>query len=113
MMFDEIKFNKWQTLRNALKVAKKEKDFARVISICDEIIALDKEAPFIQIMTPLFYKEKGAAYLKLGDEHGALTSFELSKIGFIDYRKRNQLSSPDDWLKDIAILEKKILKLSN
>ncbi|MCA3928937.1 hypothetical protein [Vibrio vulnificus] len=112
MMLDQSKFNEWQTLRSALKVAKKEKNLAKIIDICDEIIALDQQAPFIQIMTPLFHKEKGTACLKLGYESEALNSFELSKAGFVDYRKNNQLSTSDDWLKDIAALEKKIAKLS-
>lgn len=111
-MFDQSKFNEWQTLQSTLKAAKKEKNLAKVIDICDEIITLDKQAPFIQIMTPLFHKEKGTAWLKLGNENEALKSFELSKAGFIEYRKKNQLSTPDDWLKDIAALEKKIAKLS-
>jgi len=111
IMFDQTKFNEWQALRTELKAAKKEKDFNKVINICDQIIVLDKDASFIQIMTPLFYKEKGAAYIKLGDQQGALNNFELSRDGFIDYRNNNELSSPDDWLKDIATLENKIKKL--
>tara|TARA_R110001583_G_scaffold180944_1_gene338113 strand:- start:97 stop:435 length:339 start_codon:yes stop_codon:yes gene_type:complete len=110
-MIDQKKFNEWQNLRVTLKEAKKEKDFKKIVNICEDIIAIDKEAPFIQIMAPLFYKEKGIAYLKLGDHESALSSFELSQSGFINYRSNNELSSPDDWLKDISTLEKKINKL--
>jgi len=110
-MFDQTKFNEWQALRAEFKVAKKEKNFNKVITVCDQILDLDKEASFIQIMTPLFYKEKGAAYLKLGDQLCGLNNFELSREGFIDYRNNNELNSPDDWLKDIATLENKISKL--
>lgn len=110
-MFDQKKFDHWQALRSSFKEAKKEKDFEKVIRICKEIITLDAEAAFICIMKPLFYKEIGSAYLKLDNKELAANNLETARDEFINYRKTNPLNKPDDWLKDIEALNKKIEKL--
>ncbi|RFA27313.1 hypothetical protein CAI21_14850 [Alkalilimnicola ehrlichii] len=109
--FDQEKFDQWQELRKNLKEAKRSKAYEQVIGLCKEIIGLDRSAKFIQIMTPLFFKEMGAAYEKVGEEDSALEAYKAARDGFLKYREHNNLHSPDDWLKDIQALEKKIGKL--
>ena len=109
--FDQKKFDQWQELRKTLKEVKRLKDYQRVVEICNKIIVLDSSAKFIQIMTPLFFKEMGAAYEKLGEKENAREAYESARDGFMEHRKHNSLRSPDDWLKDIQSLEKKIGKL--
>jgi tetratricopeptide (TPR) repeat protein len=109
--FDQKKFDQWQELRKTLKEAKRSKAYERVVELCNKIIGLDKSARFIQIMTPLFFKEMGVAYSKLGENENALEAYKSARDGFMEYRKHNNLHSPDDWLKDIQSLDKKIGKL--
>lgn len=109
--WDQKKFDRWQELRNNLKEYKQDKDYAKVFEVAGNIIDLDKEAPFIRIMTPLFYKEIGAACEKLGDLNNAIENYQLAVDGFTKYRESNDLNKPDDWLKDINSLNKKIERL--
>ncbi|MBM7456859.1 hypothetical protein HNR62_002761 [Oceanisphaera litoralis] len=109
--FDQKIFDHWQQLRKSLKEAKRAKNYERVVELCNEIISLDKSAKFIQIMTPLFFKEMGVAYEKAGEKENALEAYNNARTEFMAYRKHNNLHSPDSWLKDIQLLEKKIAKL--
>lgn len=110
--FNQKKFNQWQELRKQFKDAKLNKNLDQVIKLSKEIVELDQTAKFICIMTPLFYKEIGSAYEKLGDPTNAVESYRQARDGFVEYRKSNELNKPDDWLKDIQMLDKKIEKLS-
>ncbi|QEM82634.1 hypothetical protein [Halomonas binhaiensis] len=109
--WDQNKFDRWQELRKRLKECKRAKEYAQVIEVARTIIDLDKEAPFICIMTPLFYKEIGAAYEKLGDLSEAIRNYQISLNGFKKHRESNETNKPDDWLKDIHSLSKKIERL--
>lgn len=109
--WDDDLFNQWQELREQYRQCKKNKDYSNVIHYCEQIIELDKKAKFIEIMVPLFEKDTGDAYLKCGNRHMARKHFILAVNGFKEYRKNNALSSPDDWLKDIERLQKKIDKI--
>lgn len=109
--WDQKKFDRWQELRKALKEQKRAKEYAQVIEIAGKIIDLDKEAKFIKIMTPLFYKEIGAAYEKLGELDKAIKNYKLAVEGFSRYRESKDLNKPDDWLKDIQSIDKKIDRL--
>jgi len=106
-------FKEFTNLRDSLKAAKKIKNHELVIALSKKIIELDSRAKFIQIMVPIFLKEAGSAYQKLNDISSAVEYFKLAKNGYIEHRNRAQLNKPDDWLKDIASLEKNILKLSS
>lgn len=111
--WDQNKFNRWQELRKILKECKREKEYSQVIEVAGKIMDLDKEAPFIRIMTPLFYKEIGAACEKLGDLNGAIRNYQLAVDGFNKYRESSELNKPDDWLKDVQSLTKKIERLQS
>ncbi|MHC8382665.1 hypothetical protein [Pseudomonas sp. LB3P14] len=109
--FNQKIFDRWQELRKALKEYKGAKDYDQVIEVASKIIVLDKEAKFIRIMTPLFYKEIGTACEKLGESDKAVENYRLAVEGFNRYRESNELNKPDDWLKDIQSLNKKIERL--
>lgn len=109
--FNQKIFNQWQELRKQFKEAKRSKNYDQIIKLSKEIIELDKIAKFICIMTPIFYKEIGAAYEKLGDPASAVVNYRQARDGFVEYRKFSDLNKPDDWLKDIHVIEKKIEKM--
>ena len=111
--WDQKKFDRWQELRKTLKEHKRAKDYEQVIEVAGKIIDLDNEAKFIQIMTPLFYKEIGTAREKLGEISKAIENYQLAVDGFIKYRESNILNKQDDWLKDIQSLNKKIERLQS
>lgn len=110
--WDEKKFQEWLVLREKYRAFKREKDWEGLIAVCQLIIELDSEAKFISIMTPLFYKDMAKAFQKLGQNNQALKYYQMAKERFLKYRAENKLNQPDDWLKDISIIEKKILKLT-
>ncbi len=108
---NEKLFNKWITLREQYRYSKKDKDYNTIISISEQIIELDKTAKFIKIMVPLFHKDIGEANMKKGNTEEGKKSFQLAVDGFKQYRNDNRLNKPDDWLKDIEKLERKIKKI--
>lgn len=93
------------------KEYKRVKDHNQVIEVASKIIALDKEAKFIRIMTPLFYKEIGTACENLGESDKAVENYRLAVEGFNRCRESNDLNKSDDWLKDTQSLNKKIERL--
>ena len=109
--WNEQTFDKWLALREKFSIYKKNKDWIKLISVCDEIIRLDEEAKFIGIMVPLFYKDIAYAHEKLGEISNALNYYQLAKDGLLKYRSEKPLSKPDDWLDIIRIIDKKITKL--
>lgn len=111
--WNEEIFEEFTKLHRALKDAKKAKNHEQAIAICKNIIELDSRAKFMQIMVPIFLKETGSAYLKLNRKEDAVEYFKLARTGYIEHRSRGRLNKPDDWLKDIAHLEKSILKLGS
>jgi tetratricopeptide (TPR) repeat protein len=108
---DSQEFLEWTLLREKFREAKRDKNYQQIIDTCHSIIKLDERARFIEIMTPLFYKDAGRAYLKLGEKQKALHHFQTAKSQFIEYRHNHKLSHPDDWLRDINFIEKTIQKL--
>jgi hypothetical protein len=109
--FDGKEFKTWLKLRDKFGDYKRKHDWTRVVSVCNEIIQLDKENKFIGIMVPLFYKDMAYAYEKMEEINNALNYYQLAKDGFLKYRSEQKLSKPDDWLDTIAIIDKKIGKL--
>jgi len=108
--WDQNKFDRWQELHKSLKECKRAKEYAQVVEVAGKIIDLDKEAPFIRIMSPIFYKEIGTACEKLGDLSEAIRNYQLAVNGFKQCRESNK---PDDWLKDVQSLSKKIERLQS
>lgn len=106
--FDGQDFSNWQVLKFELSEAKRSKNYEQVVKLCNDIIALSGRADFIGIVTPIFHKEAGSACLKLGDKKNALAHFRSAREKFLGYRRTKKLNNSDDYLRDIAILEKQI-----
>jgi len=109
--WDDRKFNKWQKLRENFRVAKKEKDYNKLISIGNSILELDTNAKFIGIFVPLFQKEMADAYLNLNQNDKAIEYYQAALTGYKADREKRKTTAPDSWVKDISRLEKKLGKL--
>jgi hypothetical protein len=107
-IFDQKVLNEFISLRNRVRDAKRAKQYSEVIVLCVAVLEIDNRARFLKILTPLFLKHIGDAYLKLQEQTKALEFFTLARDGYLNLRKTQKLNRPDDWLKDIEILEKKI-----
>ena len=105
----EEHFNEWIILRTSFQEEKRQKNYVNVISIAEKIIQLDTIAKHIGIMVPIFYKEIGMAYYNLGNMKQSLLFYQQSIKGFENYRLTHKLNKPDDWLKEISIITKKIM----
>ena len=106
-------FDEWLSLRKRIADAKRDKDYGKVVELGMAVLSLDKRAKFIGVMTPLFHKEIGNAYLKLKDYANAIRYLEIAQDDFVEYRRENKLRHPDDWLKDVNSLEKIIRKIKS
>ncbi len=109
--WDEKTFQKWLKLREKFGTYKKAQNWRDLIGVGTEIIELAKNAEFIGIMVPLFYKDMAYAYAKMGEISNAVNHYQMAKDGLIKYRSEERLASPDDWLDTIGIIDRKISKL--
>jgi hypothetical protein len=109
--WDDKVFEEFVALRERFRGAKRAKNHTIVIEVCREILAIDRRAEFLGILTPLFNKEIGNAYLAINETTRAVEFFQLAKDGYIERRKSQPLNRPDDWLKDIEIIDRKLSKL--
>lgn len=100
--FDKA-MDKWNGLRERLKLAKKNKEHKKVIEISSEVLTFSASHPEIQIVDSLFEKEIGNAYEKLGDIDQAHDYFSKAL-----HRIQNEQKDPAAQAK---ILENKIIKL--
>jgi hypothetical protein len=105
--WNENIFQDFILLRDALRVAKREKNYQRIISLGLDILELNKTAAFLKIATPVFLKDMSEAYIKLGDVTSAIKYLIEAKTGF-----QNLEVSSADWKKDIEMIDKKIEKLT-
>ena len=103
---DEL-FKYFIQLRNTLRAAKKEKNYQHVLSLGLSILELDKTAGFLKIATPIFLKDVAEAYIRLGDTTSAVKYLMAAKDKF-----KEQQMKPDDWQKDIEVIDRKLKKLS-
>jgi hypothetical protein len=99
-------FESFVGLRDALRAAKKQKDYQRVLSLGQSILELDTRATFLKIATPIFQKDMAQACIKLGEFSSAIKYLELAKTGFIERK-----NAPDDWQHDLEMIDKKLAKL--
>jgi hypothetical protein len=109
--WDDKKFEEWLSLREQFQDAKRSKNYDQTIKVGLSILSFEKTAKFIGIMTPLFHRDLGNAYLKNDNTVKALEHYRTAHFEFIEYRKTQKLSKPNDWLKDIETLNKKINKI--
>lgn len=102
---DEL-FENFVRLRNALRTAKKDKDYQLVLSIGLTSLELDKSASFLQIETPIFHKDMADACIKLGDITSAIAHLVSARAGF-EIRRHSSI----DWQKNIEVIDEKLEKL--
>ena len=106
--WNEKKFDEFIILRDELRLAKREKRYQDVIAFGIKIIEIDKNLKSLNICTPIFIKDMGTAFLRLGDIKSSLNCFVLARNEFIKYRE-----SDSEWQKDIDVLERKIKKIQS
>jgi hypothetical protein len=110
--YNDKSFHRWLSLGTELANAKEAKDWEGLIVACHSIIELDVRAKHIGIFVPRFLKKIAKAYSKLNDHPRALENYRLAKEAFENYRKTATLNKPDDWLDEIAKMDKEILKIT-
>ncbi len=100
-----------KALRDRLNGAEHRKEYALVVEACLEIIALDARAKPLNIMVFLYHKDLGEAYVKLHEYEKALSSLNTARGGLLEYRATQKLKFPEDWLHELKVIEKLILKI--
>jgi len=109
--WDDDKFKKWLSLREHFKNAKRSKDDDQIIRIGLLILSFANTASFIGIMTPLFHRDIGNAYLRNNDKIKALDHYQAARTEFIEYRNTHNIYKQNDCIKDIETLDKKIKRI--
>lgn len=102
---------KLKALRDKLNTAVRNKDFDIAIETCQEIIAFAERAKEMKIMTCLYYKDMGEAYLKLHEFEKAHESFKTAHAGLTEYRNTQKLKFPEDWLAELTVIQRLIDKV--
>jgi len=110
-MHNDKLFESWLSLRETFRNAKRNKDYLNVIATGEKIIKLADNASFIGIVVPLFERDMGKAFSKLGNHPEAMKHFSLAIEGFRKYRKAHGTESSEEWMKDIVSLEKEVAKI--
>lgn len=102
---DEV-FREFIRLRDALRAAKKEKNYQHVRSLGMSILDLDKRAGFLKIATHVFLKDMAEACIKLGDTTPAVEHLmaAMNKL-------KEQQKNPTEWQKDIEAINRRLEKL--
>lgn len=100
--------NELKALRDKLNDFERRKNYPAMVEACNAILALDKRAKSLNIMTCLYYKDLGTAYLKLLEYDKALASFTAARDGLVEYRSTQMLKHPDDWLHELGAIERLI-----
>ena len=110
---DKKRVAQLRALRDKLNLAEHRKEYAQVVDACLEIIALATRVRSLNIMTFLYHKDLGEAYVKLHEYEKALESLTTARTGLLEYRATQKLKFPDDWLRDLKTIEKLMLKIEN
>jgi len=108
----DIYFEKWIKLREEYQQAKKENDYQKIIDVANLIKNLDSEYKEIGIFIPIFDKDIAEAYIKLGLKDKAIFYYKVALSGFKTEHEKNKSKQSKSWLKDIGIIEKKLVKLT-
>lgn len=99
-------FSEYIRLRDALRSAKRDKNYQNVLSLGQRIIELDKTAGFLQIATYIFLKDMSSASLQLDDTNAAVNYLLAAKQKLLEQKERTE-----DWQKVIDVVERKLKKL--
>lgn len=104
--WNDAVFREFTRLRDALRAAKKEKDYQHVLSFGMSILDLDKRAGFLKIATHVFLKDMAEACIKLGDTTPA-TEYLVAALN----KLKEQQTNPAEWQKDIDAINRRLEKL--
>lgn len=102
---DEV-FQEFIRFRDALRAAKREKNYQRVLSFGMSILELDKRGSFLKIATHVFLKDMAEACIKLGD-----TTLAVEYLVAAMNKLKDQQRNPSEWQKDIEIINRRLEKL--
>jgi tetratricopeptide (TPR) repeat protein len=103
----------WEELKKRINAAEKKRDWELLIELAKEAIALDKKDKTLNIKPFLFYSDIGEYYFKLEEYKLSLENFELAKEMLIKFRETEKLKYPEDWLAELATIEKFIGKIND
>lgn len=97
---------KFTELREAMRAAMRAKNYRDAIALGSEIVAMERPAAFLRIATQLFLRDMGRASLAIGDHEAAERYLVQARQKFVENKAR-----PEDWEKDIAIIDRRLEKL--
>ena len=89
------------------------KDYPLAEEVCHAIIALDARDKSLNIMVCLYHKDLGEIYLKLLEYEKAVASLTTAREGLVEYRATKKLKAPDDWVKEIAAIDRLIQRIKS
>lgn len=98
----------WVSLHERIANAKRQRDWPQVVALATEAGEYARKNRDLSIVTWMLDKEAARAHEKLGDLPRALAAWERAAAGCKDYRARERLREPDDFLKDLTSMHKKI-----
>ncbi|HAL36895.1 MAG TPA: hypothetical protein DCP03_01735 [Polaromonas sp.] len=104
--WSEKLFNDFIQLRDALRAAKRDKNYQNVLSLGMQILELDNAAGFLEISTPIFLTAMAEACIKLGSNTAAEKYFMAAKNKFTELKIKS-----NDWQKYIDVIDRKLEKL--
>lgn len=102
----DVALGQFNDLRARMREAKASKRHADIVGICDETVALAVARPELRIVTWMFDRDAAKALAALGRTADAIARIERAAAGCAHHRAREPLSSPDDFLKDLAAMKK-------
>ncbi len=97
---------RWNLLRDHLKQANAAKAHADIVRACDEILAFSAANPAIAIVGWLFDKRAAKALADQGHFSDATARIERAVLGCKRYRATTPLAKPDDFVADLAGMER-------
>lgn len=100
--------NELKDLRDKLNDSERRKNYEGMVEACLAILALDKRAKSLNIMTCLYYKDLGGAYLKMHEYDKAREALKTARDGLAEFRATQKLKHPDDWLHELGGIERLI-----
>ena len=101
----------WEDLKKRINKAAKKRDFEEMIALSHEAIRLGNKEKSLNIKVFLFYKDIGEIYFKTKDYKQALENFRIAREGLLEYRATQKLKFPEDWLAELANIDRFIEKI--
>lgn len=103
---------RWLALREEFRAAKRAKDWERVVAACDAILQHSAANRKLSIVDWLFAKDRAVALARMNRHQEAIDWYRRAIAGCKKYRATQRLREPDDFLKHVEMMEKRIASLS-